>query len=546
MSSIRLFAIIGGMIFLGASCEFTTEEDLTRTYYDEDELSLTEYIYSNDDQFSTLTDILDTTGLGHLFKAYGDYTFLAPVDSAFELFFAEKGKSSYKDFTVSELTELIKYHIFNMRIMAGAFNMGIIESKTLTMDYMISSLSSDGSDVILNKSSKMLLRDVILPNGILHSVDRVIEKPTMSIYEWLSTEDNYSIFVEALDQTGVADIAKGIVEESEGGSEFYTCFVIPNEVYAESNINSFSELASMISPDDNNYDDEENALRLFVMSHFTGNLISISDATEEHVYYGALGGATMKYGLIPNTAEVSLNYNTPDFPEGLGIDEFGSNNLTANGIVHIMDTLYLVTKTFERITRSFVFCDVPGLPYDSLYNYGITLWEEKGIYCRETGNGVVGSENQVLGQWSQFWPRPGDGDHLPFENFDGWLTLNAPYSGEIKTDHHMNSEYNPLFFTYSKCDDLLDVTRKFPYIIPGKYRLLHLVKPGYERPSIKHYFDGEPIGGIINMAQNSLSFEYLDLGIVEIEEGEQEHFLRIQCLTVGKGFYIEVVFEPVN
>lgn len=48
------------------------------------------------------------------------------------------------------------------------------------------------------------------------------------------------------------------------------------------------------------------------------------------------------------------------------------------------------------------------------------------------------------------------------------------------------------------------------------------------------------------MAQSTLSFWFMELGIVEIEESVQEHFFRVQALTVGKGFYIEIILEPVD
>jgi len=540
--TLHLIAVVLVTMSIGNSCNLTTELDDTITYYEETDLSLTQYIEANDDQFSILSDILDTTRLGHLFRAYGDYTFLAPTDSAFEMYFEEQGKSSYEDFTVEELTDLIKYHIFELRILAGSFNMGIVETKTLTFDYMVSSLSEDGSDVILNKNARILEQDVILPNGILHSVDHVIEKPDVSIYGWLEeNSDDYSIFLEALDQTGLKDFANSAEDE------FYTCFITPDDIYAESNINSFADLANEISPDDNNYTDPSNLLRSFIESHFLTDILSISDATEEMEYFGSVGGATLKFGLIPNTAEVTLNYATADFPGGLGIDEFNSNNLTMNGIIHVMDTAFQVTKTFERITRNFIFLDVPGIPYDSLYDYGIYLWDELKIIAKETGdNGEEGSEDWLLGQWAQYWPRPGDGNHIPFDKTNGWLTLNAPYAGAIKGDHHRNNQYMPVFLTFEKCDDLFDLTRKIPYIIPGKYKLFLQVKPGTERPSVKHYFDGEPIGGIVNLAQSTLSFWNMELGIVEIKEDQTEHFLRIQALTPGKGFLVDITFEPID
>ena len=170
---------------------------------EEDQKSITQHLEENEKDFSILNQILDTTGLNHLFRTYGDYTFLAPVNSAFEEYFAEKGKSSYTDFTIEELEDLIKYHILQQSILAGSFSDGIIQNLTLTLDYMTSGTSFDGSDITFNKNAKILTQDWISANGIIHTVDKVIEKPLENIYEWLSGQENYKIFVEALEKTGL-------------------------------------------------------------------------------------------------------------------------------------------------------------------------------------------------------------------------------------------------------------------------------------------------------------------------------------------------------
>lgn len=558
MNLVKKVGMLIGLLGLCFSCELSTDQDAEVTYYEEYNLSITQYIESNPERFSILYEILDTTGLNHLFRTYGDYTFLAPVNSAFEAYFAEKGKS-LKDFTKDELTQLIKYHVFSTRILAGSFNSGIVESKTLSFDYMVSGVTSDGSDIILNKKARITDQDIILPNGILHVIDQVLEKPEATIYDWLKeNKADYGIFLEAIEKTGLNETFN---KNDSGSKDFYTCFVTPDSKYKESNVNSFSDLATMISPDDDNYTNSDNKLRSFIGSHFIMAVLSISDAKEDQMFYGSFGGATTKFGLKPNSAEVVLNYHTSDFPDGLNIDEFNSNNLVSNGIIHLMDTMFLVTKSFERTWRYFVFVDVPGIPYDSLFDYGVYLWDELGIYAKETeqgNNAPKGSENWLIGQEAQYWPRRASGImHLPFEKTNGWLTLNAPYSGYITTDHHRNNEHNnkqdylygmtqPMFFTNEKCDDLLDITRKFPYIIPGKYMLVNHTKAGPERPVIKHEFDGKPIGGMINLSTAGLNFMALELGVVEIKEGETEHFLRIQEVTPGKAFFVAISFVPVD
>lgn len=552
-----IWFIAVGLFSFCLSCEkLNTEQDTTKVYIklDEDQKSITQHLEENPDSFSILCNILDTTGLIHLFKTYGSYTFLAPTNTAFENFFKEQGKSSYEDYDTNELKNLIKYHVFKQYMKAGSFSDGIIENLTLSKDRMTSGVSLDGSDIMFNKESRILSQDWLAANGIIQTVDRVIEKPVLNMYDWLSNQGNFTIFIDALNKTGLDTIAQKMVDKY-GKNSFYTCFATPDEVYKESNINSFDDLAKLVSPDYTSYTDTN--LVSFVASQFLTDVLSTSDATDEQVYYGTVGGATIRFGLIPNSANLVLNYNTVDFPHGLAVNGFKSNNLTKNGIVHVMDTVYLVNKSFLRIRRSFVYLDVPGFPYDSLFNYNSDLYELYTIVPKCGANSDA--DDELIGCAAQQWPGVGI-SHIPFESTNGWITLNAPYSGLIKADSHRFIDlgsnpyvsenkigpYNPIFFTWEPCDDLLDVTRKIPYIIPGKYILILETKAGSNRPTIKNYFDGKEIGGIINLQTAGLTFMDLELGIVEIKKDEDYHYLRTQTLTTGKGFFVAIKFQPVD
>jgi len=533
-SIFRAILISAILVFFGVSCEFTTFEDVNQTYYEDADLSISQFIASQPETYSILFDILDTTGYIHLFKTYGSYTFLAPTNSAFEAYFKEKGKATYQDFGINELKDLIEYHVFLVSYNSGDFNMGIINTRTFSFDYMVSSPSADGSHVLLNKTSRIISQNNILPNGILHGVDKVIEKPALSIYDWLVASGDFSIILEALEKTGLSYLAKtgtGTLEEKT----FFTCFFTPDDVFAEKDINSFSDLATYISPDASNYSDSLNTLNIYVRSHFVDDAISMSDATEAGEYFGTLGETTMGFGLIQNTAEVVLNSKTLDFPQGLNVNEFNSNNLVSNGIIHLMDQMYQLTSTFKRIRREFYFLDVPGIPFDSLVAAGDSLAD-------------LGLRTTRMDEKYRYWPAPGSADHIPFDQTAPWLTLNAPYSGKIRSDAQTNHLRLPMYLAFDICDDAADFTRKIPYVIPGKYNIYHDCEKGFERPTVKHYFNGEQIGGVINLAKGNSGGQIskVFLGIVEIPEGQKENSFRLQGITPGYGLFRSVILEPVE
>jgi uncharacterized surface protein with fasciclin (FAS1) repeats len=531
-SKFRVTLIVMMLLLVSVSCEFTTFEDVSQTYYANSDLSISQFIESRPETYSILYDILDTTGYIHLFKTYGSYTFLAPTDAAFETFFKEKGKSSYHDYEISDLKDLIKYHVFLVPYNSGDYNMGIIDTRTFSFDYMVSGTSADGSSVMFNKVSKIVYQNNILPNGILHGVDKVIEKPAESIYDWLVENGGFSIILEALDECGLNHLVQAD-DNAPAKKKFYTCFFTPDDVFGVKNINSFSELAAFISPEQSNYTDSLNALNIYVRSHFVEDVISMSDATEDDEYFGTLGETTLAFGLRKNTAEVVLNSKTVDFPQGLDLDEFNSNNLVSNGIIHQMDQMYQLTTTFKRIRREFYFLDVPGIPFDSLVAAGDSLAD-------------LGLRATRLDERHRYWPAPGGADHLPFDKTAPWLTLNAPYSGKIRSDAQTNHLRLPMYLAFDICDDAADFTRKIPYVIPGKYSIYHDTEKGLERPTVKHYFNGEQIGGVINLAKGGQQVGRVFLGIVEIPEGQKENSFRVQGITPGYGLFRSVILEPVE
>jgi hypothetical protein len=309
-------------------------------------------------------------------------------------------------------------------------------------------------------------------------------------------------------------------------------------------ISTFNDLVTWISPTNNNYTDTNNAVSVYMASHFTKHIISMCDAGEEQVHFGTIGRTTSKYGFRPGSSDFVLNYQTKSFPNGLDINEYKSNNLAANWIIHVMDTLLMIPGNITRSPLLFFYLDVPGLPYDSLMDVALFRLQN-GLHddCADCN------------LW--YWPPETGPNHIPFEKTNGWLTLNAPYAGNLKFDDHVNSRHltpDPLFlnkpigllFGFTPCNDLLDITRKLPYIIPGKYKLVLITKTGLKRPSVQYYWDGKPIGGIINLASGTYKFEAVDIGFIEVKGGETEHYFREKMISTGCGFHAAIRLDPVD
>ena len=123
------------------------------------------------DYFSRFYAALDTAGLLPLLAGQGPYTVLAPSNDAF----LELAEGTWNDLLKPEnrrrLKKILSRHIIPGRLMG--FELGKSETiKTLGGEAL--RIKHDKSSLLINGRGRLLETDIVIHNGIIHALDRVL------------------------------------------------------------------------------------------------------------------------------------------------------------------------------------------------------------------------------------------------------------------------------------------------------------------------------------------------------------------------------------
>ncbi len=209
-------------IFIFALLLTGCKEDPILWKVDSTQQVITEYVESRED-FTEFASILKETGLNSLLSVRGPFTLFLPNDSVMQLYYAEKGASSYLDFTVDELKELALNHMVPIQVESGEVGLGALRELNGLGDYLVTEFR--GSDIIVNKESMVIKRDIRAANGVIHHIDRVIKPVTRSVYEVLAGDPSYTLFSEGLNLTHLKDTLN-VIDFQYGQKQARTRFTI--------------------------------------------------------------------------------------------------------------------------------------------------------------------------------------------------------------------------------------------------------------------------------------------------------------------------------
>lgn len=201
---------------------FSCEEDPVYWEVQSQEQVITEFVADNP-EFSEFAGILETTGLNSLLSVRGPFTLFLPDDDAMKAYYQEKGVSSYTEFSEEFLETLTLNHLLPSQLESGDFQLGAVRDLNAIGDYLVTEFS--GADIIVNKYSKIIDRDIRAANGFIHVVDRVLDPVTNSVFDFLEQDPAYSLFAEGLKRTHLMDTLK-IIEFPYGSKMARTRFTV--------------------------------------------------------------------------------------------------------------------------------------------------------------------------------------------------------------------------------------------------------------------------------------------------------------------------------
>ncbi len=304
--------VLMAVVALFASC---SDDPGVDNYYTAKGSMANTYLTNDPDTYSEFVSIIQKSQLVSfdLLGTYGSYTVFAPTNKAVDRYLAGKGLTSVDELSVADCDTIAATHIIeNGSYFTTEFSNATLPNTNMLDRYLTITCDSDLTDegdieiaYYINKSAKIILADDSVENGVVHTVDMIIDATTEMLPDLLAQDSTISLFYQAFLLTGLKDSMMNYVDESysctdydstEVGHTFstaseydnvlymkkryygYTGFIETNDVFESKGIYTIDDLRAKakeiyddVYPDDADVTDEtdrRNSLNRFISYHF--------------------------------------------------------------------------------------------------------------------------------------------------------------------------------------------------------------------------------------------------------------------------------------
>src|SRR5574344_149324 len=384
--------LLSAMIVLVACNSDSISGDSYYTFTGE---TVASYCESRPSTFSIFSKIIKESGEEALLSTYGHFTCFIPTDSAFNVYFAEKG-ISYESLTEEDKQNIVFNHIIRsvtLSYKTKDFTEGALGTTNMNNRYMVISYKSQVSgtnDIIVNKTAKITVPDIELHNGVVHVINTVLVPSDETLGSVLNDISKYSIFSKAYNLTNLNDsmsetydmtykdpyttdlvnvlgyTMKALHQRRLG----YTMFAEPESVFHAAGIDGLPQLIEYAkkyygSEDLNDYTSRNNPLNKFISYHllnrqmstnsliYSGNSTSASAMDKRYEYYETM----LQNRLMEVKAGNKINMRADG--TYVSINEGESNISGMNGFIHSLNNILVYdTDSMEQdVLNKRIRCD---------------------------------------------------------------------------------------------------------------------------------------------------------------------------------------------
>ena len=488
-------------------------------FKDVQKLSIYDYLAANKDEFSSFIQIVQVGGLESTLSAYNpngnNYTLFAPNNQAVDNFIKQSGEYASLDDLLKDVSfvqALARYHVVNLGVLSNDFPFGAFTEPTLSGDYLNVNfiLEKDTTYYKINNQAPVVQANIELSNGYMHVISEMLKPITLNSYAWLKKYPGNSIYVSALEATGIDRIIDVDMKKKDQTLKPFTMLIEPDSIYHRAGINSFSDLAAVISPDRTDYTNSSNPLYLFTGYHILTQSRFLNDLVGQATNYNTF--ADVPLAINGKEIDIMINRGKEEFvtrgdtTEFVGLYYDASNVVTQSGAIHFIDQI-LKPQVPSRAIVSFEFWEEPNLA---------TFRIKGGTYLIE--------------------------DHSVME-YVTWTGADLYY---VKSNDVAETAWNK---DYLQITGDFTITYQIPKIVPGKYNvLLGADSFGSQNAFVEVYIDGNKLGGLIDLTKGgSASYPWWPataVGAVDFKKYDI-HSVQVKALIPGRFKWDYISFEPI-
>lgn len=448
--SIRSFLIKSVLISFIALCFTFCIQEPVLWKIDSTKQVASDYINTHP-EFSEFAKLVKMNDLEALLGIRGPFTIMIPNNDAMFAYYKEKGKNSLEDFDANFLKTLIKTHLVTNEISSGDVGLGAIRDTNAIGDYLVTEFQ--GSDIILNKKSKIINRDIRLANGYLHVIDRVIDPVTKDVYTMLADDPSFKIFAEGLRISGLKDTLQVISFPygKQMARTRFTILAVPDTTYQRNGINNVNDLIKYTGANPDSISYLNNPFYRYMEYHCLNGTYYLNSFTS--TLYPILSSDN-NISITIDT-DYKINYN----PKTKAYTAFNvplSNIPAKNGSIHIIKGLLPVTQP-EPTTIIFETTDFFDFKQGDYYKK----------YYHKFDDGEHAFKNiHWMGDYLQYHFKVAGGSGLINEDclqMIGWFSLSVTFPKVMKGKWEV-SIYQPTWQDVTSCSVYID-----DVMAPNKY-----------------------------------------------------------------------------
>lgn len=572
MTTIKKIYSIAVFIAAALCLAFTTscdDDPGVENYYTAKGDMANTYLSNRSDRFSEFIAIIQKSKIVNfdLLGTYGSYTVFAPTNTAVDQFLNGRGLTSVDELSVEDCDTIAATHIIEQSFFTTDFSDMTLPTQNMLDRYLTitcdSIIDTDGNNDIayfVNKKSMLILRDDSVENGVVHTIDRVIDATNEMLPEMMRQDSTITLFYAALDVTHMKDSLQLYYDETyhcspdsfEKGTCYptaveydnvmymekryfaYTAFVEPDDVYAAHGIYTLDDLKAYAKqvyddmyPEDADIDDptdRRNSLNRFVSYHFLPERIIYNLLTPDNImltanfdrrhwdaadWYETMMPHSLMKISYPSGSEQGRYINrrgVQNRKDGRGVkvpgarilapNEAGSDLMAVNGIYHYLTDII----DYGRQTQEVVLNERLRIDATSL--------SPDFMNSGARGHGVRGTGGcpQYPGQYG-IKSTSTDPEVNPNTciGFKANSVRNFKFD-DVHTHLHVRNRYLDFWSYYG--DEVMicgmyDVTFKLPPVPEGDYEFRIQVCLGFDnRGIIQVYLDGAPCGIPVDMRRD--------------------------------------------
>ncbi|TDH26582.1 DUF5108 domain-containing protein [Segetibacter sp. 3557_3] len=325
---ICLFAIVVVAGIYLAGCK---KQDIT--FNTTNDVNIVGYLDKNIDSFSLFRQILDRTETSSFLNAYGAYTCFAPTNSGVTTWLASVGAPSVEAADLNTLKELVKFHLLVDTVGTGSFTDGKLPVATMQGQFLITGVSVVGSQASYSVNRQALVKqsNIRVGNGLIHVIDNVLMPAKVTIAKQLEANPDYSIFVQALRETGYYDMLNTVDQDT--AKRWKTVIAETNKALRDSGITSYAALKARYS-NTGNPANALDSLNLYVAYHILDGIKFLGDIITAPSHLTLQPQEVISVQLINQEVVVNEDVFDEKVEPGILLIRNTSDNSATNGVWH--------------------------------------------------------------------------------------------------------------------------------------------------------------------------------------------------------------------